>query len=98
MYTPKVIPYLAEVLQIEDVSSKVQTSSVSEMILSWNERLVQKEKGALIEPRRILARKLVEVGAKFSSSLENGDKLEAESNFQRLARDLDVHGMISICN
>ena len=81
-----------------DVSSKVQTSSVSEMILSWNERLVQKEKGALIEPRRILARKLVEVGAKFSSFLENGDKLEAESNFQRLARDLDVHGMISVRN
>ena len=88
MYTPKVIPYLAEVLQIEDVSSKVQTSSVGEMISSWNERLVQKENGTLIEPRRILARKLVEAGAKFSTSLDNA----AKSTFETLAKELDVYG------
>ena len=75
---------------MENVSSKVQTSTVSEMILSWNERLVQKEKDTLIEPRRILARKLVEVGAKFSSSLDNA----AKSTFETLAKDLDIHGKL----
>ena len=93
MYTPKVIPYLAEALQVEDISSEVQSSSVSELILSWNKRLVQKESGALIEPRRILARKLVEMGAKFSNSLDNECKVKAaKSTFESLAKDLDVHG------
>ena len=93
MYTPKVIPYLAEALQVEDISSEVQSSS--EMILAWNERLVRKTKDidALIEPRRILARKLVEVGAKFSSSLDDGHNVNAAvSTFETLAKDLDVHG------
>ena len=70
------------------MSSEVQSSSVGEMILSWNEGLVRKEKDELIEPRQILARKLVEVGAEFSTSLDNA----AKSTFETLAKELDVYG------
>ena len=60
------------------------------MISLWN---VESDSTHTIEPKRILARKLVEVGAKFSSSLDNGHKVKAaESTFETLAKDLDVHG------
>ena len=90
MYTQNVIPNLAEALQVdrESMPSEVQSSSVGEMILSWNEGLVRKEKDELIEPRRILARKLVEVGVEFSTPLDN----VAKSTFETLAKELDVYG------
>ena len=40
----------------------------------------------------MLARKLVEVGAKFCASLDTGRKFEAMSTFETLARNLDVYG------
>ena len=63
------------------------------MISLWNEKLVKSDSMHTIEPKRILARKLVEVGAKFSNSLENGHNvMAAMSTFETLAKDLDVHG------
>ena len=89
-YTPEVIKYLAEALEIRDVD----ISSVSELISIWNERVVRSTSSSTgkIEPRRMLARKLVEVGAKFCTSLDSGRKFEAESSFEALARKLDVYG------
>ena len=63
------------------------------MISLWNEKLVESDSMHTIEPKRILARKLVEVGAKFSRSLKNGHNVNtAVSTFETLAKDLDVHG------
>ena len=91
--TPEVIKYLAEALEIRDVD----TSSVSELISIWNERVVESTSSSKgkIEPRRMLARKLVEVGAKFCTSLDSGRKFEAESTFETLARKLDIYGKFS---
>lgn len=85
----EVIPYLAEALQLDPS----QCSSVSAMISSWNKKLVKSSLTNNIEPRRILARKLVEVCAKLCSSLDYGRKIEAEFTFETLAKELDVHGM-----
>ena len=87
------VKYLAKTLEIHDV----YTSSVSELISIWNEKLVKSTSSSTgkIEPKRMLARKLVEVGAKFCTSLESGHKVEAVSTFETLARKLDVYGKYS---
>ena len=87
------IRYLAEALEIHDVP----TSSVSEVISLWNEKLAKSTSSITgkIEPKRMLARKLVEVGAKFCTSLDSGRKFEAESTFETLAKKLDVYGKCS---
>ena len=94
-YIPEVIPYLVEALQLGENNdpSQIQYLSVSKMISLWNEKLVKSDSMHTIEPKRILARKLVEVGAKFSTSLDDGHKgMAAMSTFETLAKDLDVHG------
>ena len=85
------VKYLAETLEIHDV----HTSSISELISIWNEKLVKSTSSSTgkIEPKRMLARKLVEVGAKFCTSLESGH--EAVSTFETLAKKLDVYGKCS---
>ena len=87
------VKYLAETLEIHDV----QTSSVSELISIWNKKLVKSTSSSTgeREPKRMLARKLVEVGAKFCTSLDSGRKFEAESTFEALAKKLDVYGKYS---
>ena len=87
------IRYLAETLEICDVD----TSSVSELISIWNEKMAKRTSSSTekIEPKRVLARKLVEVGAKFCTSLDSGRKFEAESTFEVLAKKLDIYGKSS---
>ena len=87
------VKYLAETLEIHDV----HTSSISELISIWNKKLVKSTSSSTgkIEPKRMLARKLVEVGAKFCTSLESGHKFEAVSTFETLAKKLDVYGKYS---
>ena len=62
------------------------------MISLWNKKLVKSSGTENVEPRRMLARKLIEIGAKFCSSLDISCKIEAESLFESIAKDLDVHG------
>ena len=82
-HVPKVIPYLSEVLELDE-------SVVSAMIQKWNERLGTDK----IEARQHLARKIVEMGAKFSDSLDDNDsKHQTESTFETLAKQLDIYGM-----
>ena len=65
------------------------------MISLWNENLVKSDSTHKFEPKRILARKLVEVGAKFCTSLDDGHKVKAaKSTFENLAKALDVHGKL----
>ena len=87
------VKYFAEALEIHDV----HTSSVSELISIWNEKLVKSTSSSTgkIEPKRMLARKLVEVGAKFCTSFDCGCKFEAVSTFEVLAKKLDVYGKCS---
>ena len=82
-YVPKVIPYLSEALELDEFI-------VSAMIQKWNERLGTDK----IEARQLLARKIVETGAKFSDSLDDNDsKNKTESIFETLAKQLDIYGM-----
>ena len=62
------------------------------MISLWNKKLVKSSGTENVEPRRMLARKLIEMSAKFCSSLDISCKVEAESLFESIAKDLDVHG------
>ena len=82
-HVPKVIPYLSEVLELDE-------SIVSAMIQKWNERLGTDK----IEARQHLARKIVEMGVKFSDSLDDNDsKHQTESTFETLAKQLDIYGV-----
>lgn len=62
------------------------------MISLWNKKLIKSCGTENVEPRRMLARKLIEMSAKFCSSMEISYKIEVESFFESLAKDLDVHG------
>ena len=87
-YVPAIIPYLAEALELDPTPR----TDVSAMISLWTKKVVKSSETENVEARRILARKLVEMAAKFCSSLDISCKAEAESCFESLAKDLDVHG------
>ena len=99
-YSPDIIPYFARALGLHEghPCNETKEQFILKMLLTWNEKMVKlcAETKTEMELRRVLARKLLELGYEVSS-LPNHDvfkdlKQEMVTTFEKLAREVDVHG------
>ena len=112
-YSPDIIPYFAKALDLTDEyinppggEAIAREQFVLKMLLTWNEKMVKlcAETKTEMEIRRVLARKLLELGYELCCSsnhdafkdvpVENQEILRQEmvANFEKLAREVDIHG------
>ena len=107
-YSPDVIPYFARALGLHESPpcDEAKEQFVLKMLLTWNKKMVKlcAETKTEMELRRVLARKLLELGYELCCSsnhdafkdvpVENQEILRQEmvANFEKLAREVDIHG------